>query len=113
MNNLEIFIELDGVYRHLFGKYPVRNSTGSPTILIFVIQVQIFRVLTPCCLAVGYQRFRGHCCSKLSYHITTWHHNPEDLDLNYDGRENLKFRNKFFSRFLFSHSIQANVDIIA
>jgi hypothetical protein len=26
----------------------------------------------------------------VSYHITTWRHNPEDLDLNLHRRENLK-----------------------
>jgi hypothetical protein len=27
----------------------------------------------------------------VSYHNTTWRHNPEDLDLNLYRRENLKF----------------------
>jgi hypothetical protein len=26
----------------------------------------------------------------MSYHNTTWHHNPEDLDLNLHPNENLK-----------------------
>jgi hypothetical protein len=27
--------------------------------------------------------------TSVSYHITTWHHNPEDRDLNLHRRENL------------------------
>jgi hypothetical protein len=49
------------------------------------IQVEVFWVLTPCVVMVGYQRFRGPCCLHLqgqeilaSYHNTTWRHNPED-----------------------------------
>jgi hypothetical protein len=29
----------------------------------------------------------------VSYHNTTWRHNPEDLDLQHHRRENLKTRN--------------------
>jgi hypothetical protein len=42
------------------------------------IQVEVFGVLMPYSVVVGYQLFGG-----LSYHSTTRHHNPEDLDLNY------------------------------
>jgi len=49
---------------------------------------EVFWVVTPCSVVVGYQRFRGPCClhikGVLSYHNTTRHHNPEDLDLKND-----------------------------
>jgi len=38
------------------------------------IQVEVFWVMMPCSVAVGYQRFRGPPFSC---------HNPEDLDLSY------------------------------
>jgi hypothetical protein len=38
------------------------------------IQVQVFWVVKPCSVVVGYQRFTGQCCLHL--------HNSEDLSLN-------------------------------
>jgi hypothetical protein len=62
------------------------------------VQVGVFSVVMPCSVLVGYNSFRGPCCLHpqgegkmeaawtsemlISYHNTTWHHNPEDLDLN-------------------------------
>jgi hypothetical protein len=64
------------------------------------ILVQIFGVVTPCNVLVGYKRFRGPCFLHLqgedfvkmeaarssetlvSYHNICWRHNPEDIDLN-------------------------------
>jgi len=54
------------------------------------IRVEVFWVLTPCNVAVGYQRFGGACCLHLqgevftlvSYRNTTRRQNPEYLDLN-------------------------------
>jgi len=69
------------------------------------IQFMVFWVMTPCSDVVGYQNFGGSCClhiqgemtsfhftlktetarpteTLVSYHITTWCHNPEDRDLN-------------------------------
>jgi len=42
-------------------------SFGAFTVVMF--QVEAFRVVTPCSVMVGYQRFGGPC------------HNQEDLDL--------------------------------
>jgi hypothetical protein len=60
----------------------------------------------PCCDVVGYKRFGVHSCLHLqgemkmevtrsfrtviSYHITTWRHNPEHLDLNLHRRQSLR-----------------------
>jgi hypothetical protein len=62
------------------------------------IQVEAFWVVTPCSVAVGYQRFRGPCCLHLqgemkmeatrsskmfvSYHNTARHLNPEYFNKN-------------------------------
>jgi len=50
------------------------------------IQVVVFWIMTPCIVMVGYRRFGGMKMLTawssemlLSNHITTWHHNSEDL----------------------------------
>jgi hypothetical protein len=55
-------------------------------------QVEVFWAARPCSIAVGYQFFREHAVSTLkieaerpsemlvTYHNTTRHHNPEDLN---------------------------------
>jgi len=53
------------------------------------IHVTVFWVVTPCSVVVGYV-LEDHlqvkveaawsCETLLSYHNTTWYHNPEDLD---------------------------------
>jgi hypothetical protein len=58
------------------------------------IEVEFFWLVTLCNVVLGYQRFGGPCCLHLqgeevawtsemlvSYHITTRHYNPEELDL--------------------------------
>jgi hypothetical protein len=65
-----------------------------------IVQFEVFGVVTPCNVVVEYQRFNGSCCFHLhpenktsaSYHNTTRRHNPEELDLNFHRRENLKSR---------------------
>jgi len=56
-------------------------------------QVEVFWGVTPCSAAVGYQRFRDLDASEtlVSYRCTTLRrHKPEDSDLNFYCRENLK-----------------------
>jgi hypothetical protein len=73
------------------------------------IQVEIFRVVMPCSVVVGYQRFRGSCCLHLqgevtawssetlvSYHSTSRHHYPEDLDFS---RPHITIIIKFWAHF--------------
>jgi hypothetical protein len=61
-----------------------------------MFQVEVFWVVTPCSVVVGHHCLRGPCCLHLqpetlvSYHSTTRHHNPEDLDLNRHRRDSLK-----------------------
>jgi hypothetical protein len=58
-----------------------------------MIQVEVFWIVTPCSVVVGYQRFRGPFFTpkmeaawssetSVSCHITIWRHNPENHDLN-------------------------------
>jgi hypothetical protein len=42
------------------------------------IEVQVFWVVAPCSVILGYQHFRGPL---ISYHNITRRHKPEDLDL--------------------------------
>jgi len=60
-----------------------------------MFQAEVFWVVMPCSIVVGYQRFGGPCCLLLqgemkavwtsetlvSYPNTIRHHNPEELDL--------------------------------
>jgi len=59
-----------------------------------MFQIEVSRVVTPCSVVVGNQRFGGHYCLHLqgevtartpetliSYHNTARRYNPEDLDL--------------------------------
>jgi hypothetical protein len=73
---------------------------------VVIFQFEVFWVVTPCSVMVGYQRFRGLGCLQLqggvahavsiltlkmeaawtygtfeSYHTTVSRHHPEDLDL--------------------------------
>jgi hypothetical protein len=60
---------------------------GAFTAVMF--NVEVFWVVTPCSVVVGYQHFRGPCCLKLEGEVKAgWasemlvsYHNNEDLDL--------------------------------
>jgi hypothetical protein len=49
------------------------------------IQVEVFWVVTPCSVAVGYKRFGGSYCLFRNVGNTTWRHNPEHHDFNSSG----------------------------
>jgi hypothetical protein len=57
-------------------------------LMALTIQVEVFWVVTPCSVVVGYQRFGGPFYlhlqggTSVSYHQITRHHNQEDLDFN-------------------------------
>jgi len=53
--------------------------TSFEAITAVMFQVEVFRVLTPCSVVVGYRRFRRPRC--LHLHNTARRHNPEGLDL--------------------------------
>jgi hypothetical protein len=59
-------------------------------------QIELFWIVTPCIVVVGYQHFilkmEAATSSEtwVSHHNTTQRHNPELLDLNLHSRENLK-----------------------
>jgi hypothetical protein len=51
---------------------------------VMTFQVEVFLVVTPCSVVVGYQRFRGPCClsqTLVSHDSTTWRHIPEEFNL--------------------------------
>jgi len=61
------------------------------------LQIEVFSVVTPCSVAVGYQRFRDRiatCSSEMliSYRNTTGRHNSQELHLKHHRRESLKTR---------------------
>jgi hypothetical protein len=56
------------------------------------IQVEVVRVVTPCNFAAGYQLYSP----AIFHHSTTRRHNPEDFDLNFHRRENLKKKSPTF-----------------
>jgi hypothetical protein len=64
-----------------------------------MIEVDVFWGVTPCSAVVGYQRFilkietAWTSETLISYHNTTWRHNPEDLDLNMPRSCNLQPKN--------------------
>jgi len=60
--------------------------------LIQQVQVEVFWVVIPCIVMVGYQWEIAWTYKMLvSYHNTTWHHNQEDFSFNLYHHENLKF----------------------
>jgi hypothetical protein len=66
---------------------------------INVAEVEVFCVVTPCNIAVGYQRFEEGCCNHppcsgwmsaealVSFRSTSWRHNTENLHLNFHRQE--------------------------
>jgi len=48
--------------------------------MVMKIHIMVFWVVMPYSDMVGYQCFGGPCCLHLK--ITTWSHNPEDLDFS-------------------------------
>jgi hypothetical protein len=78
----------------------VIESKDGQTIQLF--QVEVFSVVTPCSVVVGYQRFRGPYCLHLQGGVkmeAAWtsetlisYHNLKEINLNFHRRESLKFR---------------------
>jgi hypothetical protein len=63
---------------------------GLGVFTVVKIQVEVFRVVMPCSVIVRYQHFGRPCWMEaarfsktlVSYCNTTWHHNPENIDLD-------------------------------
>jgi hypothetical protein len=70
-----------------------RSTSKIQVLKALKIEVEVFRIVTPCSVAVGYDHFGGPCCLHVqneaarswerlvSYRNTKWCRNPEDLDL--------------------------------
>jgi hypothetical protein len=59
--------------------------------MILRVHAVVFGVVISCGDVVGHQLFGGPCCRLVPYFITLCH-NPEDHDLNFHRRGNLKCR---------------------
>jgi hypothetical protein len=68
---------LMGFHRSTFSKPKFANGPRILTRRIVILQVEIFWVVVPCIVIVGYHRFRHPCC----LHFTRCH-NPEDLEIS-------------------------------
>jgi hypothetical protein len=70
-------------------------SFGAFTAAVF--QVEVFWVVTPCSVVVGYQRFGGTCCLRLQGDKTVWRQDAEDLNFMRDVISHLRaLQNKTF-----------------
>jgi hypothetical protein len=79
---LIIFVELCELRNYLFWDFNKKKS--------WQILVVFFRVMTPYSHVVEWNRIRVPPKRLVSYHITIWHYNTKDHDLNLHGRESLK-----------------------
>jgi hypothetical protein len=82
--------------------------TSSEAFTAVMFQVEVFCVVTPCIVLVGYIRFRGPSSeTSVSYQNTTRCHNSEDLDLK------LLYRFRLKDTRVFNHLLGfLNVDVV-
>jgi hypothetical protein len=59
----------------------LRRTHEAFTAVIF--EVEVFWVVIPCSVVVGYRRFGDPCYHIGTYHNITRRHNPEDLELKF------------------------------
>jgi hypothetical protein len=65
------------------------SKTEFEAFMAVMFPVEVFWMLTLCSVVVGYRRFGGpystevawKCETLVTYHNTTWHHNPNVFDL--------------------------------
>jgi hypothetical protein len=75
----------------VFSPFTISLKVSFEDFTAMMFHGEVFCVMTPCSVVVGYQRFRGPCCLHLqveakmeaawTYHNTTRRHYPGDLDL--------------------------------
>jgi len=77
-NHSTVLLRHCGVLSPTKGKHWSRSEAFTAV----KIQVEVFWVVTPCSVVVGYQRVRTSD-TLVSYRNTTWRHISEDLDLKH------------------------------
>jgi hypothetical protein len=91
-----LFLKKSTLRLHFMFTWVLQN-TNDQLWQISVVQVEVFQVVTPRSVMVGYQHFRGPCCLHLQGEVN---HRPEDFDLNIHHQGNLKSWTVFYKIFI-------------